>query len=207
VDLQVDTNVSKKHTVSIFSHDDGDSTFLQNVGIYLQVHMVLYNPEDQHRQFYHHENLKSYILYYFVKKVISLIWSEFLYQMFKFQLCEDKHRIEDLTKHHFNIYCFVLLPQYNRSAFCTPYQSNAHKPIPFSAFAIFLQVSFNKYSTETYVSMCREVKKGHSVLMWGFKKSKYHTIQKLLWGTLYNDKTYIRHDSIFPVLLILLNQR
>jgi hypothetical protein len=29
-----------KHTVSIFSPEDGDSMFLQNVGLYLQVYMV-----------------------------------------------------------------------------------------------------------------------------------------------------------------------
>jgi hypothetical protein len=43
--LQVDANGSKEHTVSIFraevpafSPEDGESMFLQNVGIYLQVH-------------------------------------------------------------------------------------------------------------------------------------------------------------------------
>jgi hypothetical protein len=37
VDLKVDTNVSEKHTVSIFSSEDGDSMFLRNVEIYLWV--------------------------------------------------------------------------------------------------------------------------------------------------------------------------
>jgi hypothetical protein len=45
VDLYVDNNVSEKHNVSIFRAEvsilraeDGDSMFLRNVSIYLQVH-------------------------------------------------------------------------------------------------------------------------------------------------------------------------
>jgi hypothetical protein len=34
VDSQDDTNVTEKRTVSIYSLEDGDSVFLQNVGIY-----------------------------------------------------------------------------------------------------------------------------------------------------------------------------
>jgi hypothetical protein len=37
VDLQVDTSVLEKHTVSIFRAED--SMFFQNNGIYLQAHM------------------------------------------------------------------------------------------------------------------------------------------------------------------------
>jgi hypothetical protein len=38
---RLDTTVSEEHTVSIFSPEDGDSMFLRNFGIYLQVHTVL----------------------------------------------------------------------------------------------------------------------------------------------------------------------
>jgi hypothetical protein len=40
VDSYLDTNVSEKNTVSIFSPEDGDSIFLQNIGICIQVYMV-----------------------------------------------------------------------------------------------------------------------------------------------------------------------
>jgi hypothetical protein len=39
--LQVEPNVSEEHTVTIFRAEDRDNMFLQNDGIYLQVHMVL----------------------------------------------------------------------------------------------------------------------------------------------------------------------
>jgi hypothetical protein len=38
VNSQAATKVSNKHTVSIFSPEDGDTIFLKNGGIYLQVH-------------------------------------------------------------------------------------------------------------------------------------------------------------------------
>jgi hypothetical protein len=38
VDLQVNTNVSKDHIVSIFRAEDGSSTSFRNFGIYLQLH-------------------------------------------------------------------------------------------------------------------------------------------------------------------------
>jgi hypothetical protein len=48
VDLLVEANVSEKHTLSIFraevmhlSPEDGDSTFLQNVGFYQPIHMAV----------------------------------------------------------------------------------------------------------------------------------------------------------------------
>jgi hypothetical protein len=44
VDLLVDTNVSEKHTASIFSPEDGGSIFLQNEDVCLQVHAI-YNPD------------------------------------------------------------------------------------------------------------------------------------------------------------------
>jgi hypothetical protein len=37
-DLLVDANVSEKHTVSIFSPEDGDIMFLKNVRIYRRVY-------------------------------------------------------------------------------------------------------------------------------------------------------------------------
>jgi hypothetical protein len=41
-ELQVDNNVSGKHTVSIFRAEyDGDSMFLRNAGVYLQVYTAL----------------------------------------------------------------------------------------------------------------------------------------------------------------------
>jgi hypothetical protein len=43
----------------VSSPKDGGSMFLQNAGIYLQVHKC-YNPEDQHQHFDSHENLKSH---------------------------------------------------------------------------------------------------------------------------------------------------
>jgi hypothetical protein len=49
VDLLVDTNVSKKHTASIFSPEDGGNTFLQTVGVYSTYKFTWhYNSQDQH---------------------------------------------------------------------------------------------------------------------------------------------------------------
>jgi hypothetical protein len=41
VDVQVNIEVSEKHTNYIFSAEDRDSIFLRNVGICLQVHTAL----------------------------------------------------------------------------------------------------------------------------------------------------------------------
>lgn len=49
MDLQVDTTVSEKHSVSN-NPEDGDSMFPKNVGTILQVHTA-YSPEHQYQHY------------------------------------------------------------------------------------------------------------------------------------------------------------
>jgi hypothetical protein len=63
VNLQVDTNILEKHTVSIFRDEDGDSMFLQNTGIYQQVHMALL-PRGLTSTSSPPENLKSHRVWF-----------------------------------------------------------------------------------------------------------------------------------------------
>jgi hypothetical protein len=59
VDLQVNTNVSEKHTTSIFRTEVGGSMFLGN-GINLQVHTVLQSRRPS-RHFHRRDNLNYHI--------------------------------------------------------------------------------------------------------------------------------------------------
>jgi hypothetical protein len=52
----VDTDVSERHVVFVFSPEDRSCMFLRNAGIYIQVTRRC-NTEDQHR----HENITSRI--------------------------------------------------------------------------------------------------------------------------------------------------
>jgi hypothetical protein len=54
-------------SLKFLSPEDGDRMFLQNNGIYLQVHVAL-QPEDQHQHLHHYKNLKSQIAYTLIKK-------------------------------------------------------------------------------------------------------------------------------------------
>lgn len=59
VGIYLQVHAELQPTAPVLRTENGGSVFFQNVGVYFQVHTALL-PKDQHRRIDHRENLKSY---------------------------------------------------------------------------------------------------------------------------------------------------
>jgi hypothetical protein len=76
VNLQVDTNVSEKHSACIFSPEDGDNMLLRNVSTYKLTRR--YNPGGQHR------HIQKYYPCFFIATLLfnrpnNARWTQIMY--------------------------------------------------------------------------------------------------------------------------------